>query len=92
MTIPSTPSYWYAKHADLNLIRITSYQYPAYDGDMAQLDEMADRVLAHADTTLTIPVSSMWHYRKTIDHTGINPHQLLRSNWGAATNQERTHD
>lgn len=88
----SEPIWWDARFKNLPVIQLSSYQYPSYDGDMAQLHELADRVLAHADTTLTIPVSSIWHYRKTIDYTGINPHQLLNSRWDTAADMLKKWD
>ena len=74
----SVPSYWNAKYKDLPLLRVESYQYPKHDGDMAQLDELADRVLCYPAREIAIlPHRYIWH--QTQDATGIYPNQIIRA-------------
>ena len=78
MTIPSTPAWWDDKYRDLPLLRVESYQYPKHDGDMALLEELADRVLCYpADQVRELQFRSMYH--RTCDALGIYPMQIIRS-------------
>jgi hypothetical protein len=78
MTIPSTPSWWDAKYNDLPLLRVESYQYPKHDGDMALLEELADRVICYpARHVRELEFQSVYH--RTCHALGIYPMQLIRS-------------
>lgn len=52
---------------------------PRMDGDIAWLDELADRIIdGGLAQPVDIPPSDDWHYRNTIGKTNISPQQILR--------------
>ena len=73
--ISAFPSAWVARYANIPKFPARSI-LPEHDGDMALLNELADRVM-HLRPRW-VPPSNDWHYRNTIGKTDINPHQLLR--------------
>ncbi len=66
------------KFDDLPLLRVTSYQYPKHDGDMALLNELADRVLCYpASHVRELEFQSIYH--RTCHQLDIYPMQLIRA-------------
>lgn len=57
---------------DLPLIRLTSYQCPPMDGDIALLEELADRVLAHPRRHVAA-LDHHWVYHRLGDDLGYTP-------------------
>ena len=78
MTIPSTPSWWDDKYRDLPLLTLPSYTYPKHDGDLALLEELADRILCYPVSHVReLEFQSVYH--RTCHALNIYPMQLLRS-------------
>lgn len=85
--ISAFPSAWVARYAHIPKFPARSI-VPEYDGDMALLSELADKIIdlgltqGFTDTDqpgqVMVPPSIDWHYRNVIGETDINPHQLLR--------------
>ena len=73
--ISAFPSAWVARYANIPLFPARSV-VPEYDGDMAWLKHLADRIIEGGGTAAA--PSDDWHYRNTIGKTDINPHQILR--------------
>jgi hypothetical protein len=74
----SAPIWWDARFKDLPLLTVPSAQYPTDDGDMALLNELADRVLCYPARDLRdLEFRSVYH--RTCHALGIYPMQLIRS-------------
>lgn len=72
------------KFDDLPLIPpITSVMYPQHDGDMAELRELADRVLSYSARGI-VSLAHRNIERETRRHTGIYPQWLL-NDWHTLT-------
>lgn len=69
---------------DLPLLILPSYQFPTHDGDMAELHELADRVIdnPHGGRVTVHPLYAI--YNSTVDATWIHPLQMLKSEWDRA--------
>jgi hypothetical protein len=75
-----TVTRWNPKFDDLPEIRVPSM--PRYDGDMAELDELADRIFTYPPAQVA-RLQRRYIYHLVQDEKGIYPGQLLR-NWDAA--------
>lgn len=65
------------KFDDLPLLVLPSYQYPAHDGDMAELHELADRILEFpARMVAKLPHRYLYHLVQ--DSSGTYPMQILK--------------
>ena len=62
---------------DLPVIVIPSYQYPAYDGDMAELHELADRIFCYPARQIA-KLNHKYIYHRTIDALDFSPSALLK--------------
>lgn len=83
MTISAFPTPWSERFADLPIFQpITSVMYPQHDGDMAELAELADRVLCYPARDVA-KLAHRYIYHQIQDRTGIHPKQLL-ANWDRA--------
>lgn len=68
--------YWNDKFADLPVIQLSSFMYPKHDGDIAELEHLADAIFDAQPVRLPqIPPYFLWF--QTIDKTGIDPDRLL---------------
>ena len=59
-------------------VRLTSYECPEHDGDLAQLEELADRILTVPRDQFTrddIPVSGTSIYNAVCYALGVFPHR-----------------
>lgn len=61
---------------------ITSVMYPRHDGDIATLDELADRIFCYPARDIAT-LAHRYIYHQVQDSTGIFPMQLL-NNWDKA--------
>lgn len=67
---------------DLPTITLTSYMYPEFDGDMAALHELADRIL-EMPARLVARLGPVDMFSRTADQLGYTP-RLLFSVWDHA--------
>lgn len=73
------------KFDDLPIIVLPSYQYPEHDGDMAELHELADRVLEHPARAVA-KLAHRYQYHLLQDTTGIYPMQIVKA-WHRAEDE-----
>ena len=75
----SFQSEWAKRWADMPTVQLTSYMCPSHDGDMAELHELADRVLTyparHVDG-LRVTYVGEPIYHLVADKLGFSPTML----------------
>lgn len=68
---------------DLPFIVLPSYQFPAYDGDMAELHHLAETVFGAVKAGGRVSMRPSI-YKQTVDATWIDATQMLAWNWDRA--------
>lgn len=70
---------WAQRWADVPAtVRLTSYECPSHDGDLALLEELADRILSTPRNVFRrddIPVSGTSIYNAVCYRLGVFPHR-----------------
>ena len=71
----SFQSEWEKRWADMPTIQLTSYMCPDYDGDMAELHELADRVFTYPARDVAA-LDQRMIYHLVADKLGFSPTML----------------